>query len=173
MVMRNAIYIPVLLMLLFASCSTQSPKKTVSKALKNIEAKDYKAMKNLIGTGIEQDTFMEGIVSKMVRISYFLDKYHAGSTKNLKPIYTDSVDEMGRKIITVPLYKAYDSLTGLYNANIILMVGPFNLFSPDELTGFEVERGVDVPRRRFILDNNLPTYDFDSVTYVEYNKLKQ
>lgn len=169
--MRKALYIPILLMLLFASCRTQRTEKTVRKALKNIEAKDYMAMRSLIGTGIEQDTFM--LVAKMVEISYFLGKYHTGSIKNLKPIYTDSVDEMGRKIIIVPLYKAYDSLTGLYNANIIFTVGPFNLFSPDELTGFEIDRGVDVSRRRFIRETNLPTYDFDSVTYVEYNKLKQ
>lgn len=162
----------VICLIFFASCQQHRVQRTVHLALKNIETKNYKAMKSLIGTNAIQDTFMFGIVSKMVEASYFLDKYHSGTIKDLKPIYTDSIDDFGRHIIIIPLYNKYDSSTGLYNANIILSVGPFNLFPPNKLTGFEVETAVDEKRRKYLFNNKIPTYNFDSAAYKEYGKIK-
>ena len=160
-------------MSLFVSCNTQKPtERTINQAIRNIEHKDYRALRGQIGIETTNDTSLESVVAKVVEANYFIHKYHSGSTDDLSVIYTDSIDIFGRHIVIVPLLDGYDSTTGLSNVKIVFGLGPFNLFPPDKLTAFEVESKVDVNYRIYMINNNILKYDFDSVTYIEYDKLK-
>jgi len=168
----NYCLLTVLLIInLNASCLNKNPDQTIEKALHAIERHDYRAIRSLIGTELISDTSMFGIVAKVNKVSYFLDKYHRGSVKGLEIKHDTVTDDLGRDVYIIPVYAGYDSVTGLSNVRIILNVGPFSLFPPDKLTGFAVERDVDVQRRSFLRDNEIYTYDFDSANYSEYKKL--
>lgn len=161
----------ITMFIILGSCKEKSVNNTIDKALKTIEKRDYKGMRKLIGTQIPSDTDMEFIVSKMVKASYFLCKYHSCKTQGFQILTDNKQDELGRITYIIPIFTGYDSSTGISNVRIRLNVGPFSLFSYDELTGFDIERDVDAKRRGWIFDNNIPTYDFDSATYSEHDKV--
>jgi hypothetical protein len=155
----------------FNSCAQLTREEqinhTLQKTLIAINTKDYATLRKMIGNNM--DTNVSNIVSNVIDTKYFVDKYYKGHIDKLHILSKDSLDEMGRKLYRVELFKGFDSVMGVSNVALLLYVGPPQIIPLDRLSGFEMSMNVDVEYRKHLMENGT-LFDFDSVYYKEFEK---
>lgn len=159
-------------------CSTQNQvsetnydstiNNTINKSIVAINQNDAPLLISYFGHAYPEDLIsLKMIQPKVTRFYYLISKYHDNDLKSLEWTTDSSIDQLGRMKYVIPIFKGFDSLTGIKSAQLNLFVGPPEIIPFDSLSGVEFEIQVDADYRGELLNQGKLLETEDLLRYLE------
>lgn len=148
----------ILLSLFFhIACKHQSNDEqilaTSQKLITAIKKENIEDVKDLIGVKLSvigKDT--ESLRFDINKCKHLFDTYY--HEKKMEVVLTNQIDELGKRLVKVPIFKGYDSASKLTKAVLNIYFGPPNFVPLSKISGYEVVTHYD----RNILSDSIKIY---------------
>lgn len=141
----------------FIACKHQSDDElilaTSHKFIMAIKKGNIEDVKDLIGVKLSvigKDT--ESLRFDINKCKYLFNTYYHDT--EMKIVVTNQIDELGERLVKVPIFNGYDSVSKLTNAVLDIYFGPPNYVPLSKISGYEVETRYD----RNMLSDSIKIY---------------
>lgn len=122
----------------------------MQNVLAAINQNDYLKVSEYLVTDNEREDIFR-IKTRVCRVYYFLTKFHHNKYNSLNFFSDYKLDVLARIKFAIPLFIGFDPLTGVKSATLNLYFGSPQIIIFNKLSGFELEKEVDVEYRGKLL----------------------